>query len=35
MFSVYGEGAKQGTKAHDCLNLVKLTLSLRQTDADN
>ncbi len=27
IFSVYGEGAKQGLKAHDRLNLIKLTLS--------
>lgn len=33
VFSVYGEGAKQGIKAHDCFNLVKLTLSLRPADA--
>ena len=35
VFSVYGEGAKRGIKAHDCFNLVKLTPSPRQTDADN
>ena len=26
VFSVYGEGAKQGVKAHDRFNLVKATL---------
>jgi hypothetical protein len=31
IFSVYGEGAKQGIKAHDRFNLVKVTLS-RATD---
>jgi hypothetical protein len=30
VFSVYGEGAKQGIKAHDCFNLVKLSVSLRR-----
>jgi hypothetical protein len=27
IFSVYGEGAKQGIKAHDRFNLIKITLS--------
>ena len=27
VFSVYGEGAKQGIHAHDRFNLVKVTLS--------
>lgn len=31
VFSVYGEGAKTGIKAHDCLNLVKVTLQRRKT----
>ena len=29
VFSVYGDGAKVGIKAHDCFNLVKVTVSLR------
>ncbi len=29
IFSVYGEGAKQGIKAHDCFNLIKASLQLR------
>jgi hypothetical protein len=28
IFSVYGEGAKQGIKAHDRFNLIKATLSI-------
>jgi hypothetical protein len=28
IFSVYGEGAKQGIKAHDRFNLIKVTLSI-------
>jgi hypothetical protein len=27
IFSVYGEGAKQGIKAHDRFNLIEVTLS--------
>jgi hypothetical protein len=30
IFSAYGEGAKQGVKAHDRFNLVKATLELRR-----
>jgi hypothetical protein len=28
VFSVYGDGAKQGIKAHDRLNVLKATLKL-------
>jgi len=31
VFSVYGDGAKRGIRAHDCFNLVKATLSLHST----
>jgi hypothetical protein len=31
IFSVYGEGAKQGIKAHDQFNLIKATLTLGNT----
>ncbi len=33
VFSVYGEGAKQGIKAHDKFNLVKATLKLVSSNA--
>jgi hypothetical protein len=33
VFAVYGEGAKRGIRAHDCFNLVKVTLSPRQPAA--
>jgi hypothetical protein len=29
VFSVYGDGAKQGIRGHDCFNLVKVNLRLR------
>ena len=29
IFSVYGDGAKQGVDAHDKFNLVKATLTLK------
>jgi hypothetical protein len=32
VFSVYGDGAKQGINAHDRFNLVKVTLKPHQTD---
>ena len=32
VFSVYGAGAKQGIKAHDRFNLVKVTLELARTN---
>lgn len=32
VFSVYGEGAKVGIRAHDCFNLVKVTLERRKPE---
>ena len=32
VFSVYGDGAKQGIKAHDRFNLVKVTLTSSDTE---